>query len=316
MLTDCPWLAWTRLAYRPSYRDGRNASTFWGLGLNIAPNGGEAAIAFFTFQIHPWHQATTTKLGTAISSTPSDVMLRQRERANHDGSTSPVGRYVQAISAGILPSRGHVDNASTESKLRALAVIMDTLNEAAISLLRQALFDDPRSGNAKTSEFREFDAMADSSRPPKDISCSEEDMTNILGRLRDTKCFAFWTQAWGKCLRDGHWRYPLQAQAALDLWKAAARLYQEIMETDDSSTEFDMAVSTGVLVKIRSLEPLAMSWAEKSEFNPPDVDCVSKNLRSFADQMNRDHRNMRMHALHQRFPNSLTLVSLIPEICF
>lgn len=49
MLTDCPWLAWTRLAYRPSYRDGRNASTFWGLGLNIAPNEGEAAIAFFTF---------------------------------------------------------------------------------------------------------------------------------------------------------------------------------------------------------------------------------------------------------------------------
>lgn len=162
-----------------------------GAGLNIAPIGGEAAIAFFKFQIHPWHQATTTKLGTAISSTPSDVMLRQRERANHDGSTSPVGRYVQAISAGILPSRGPVDNASTESKLRALAVIMDTLNEAAISLLRQALFDDPRSGNAKTSEFREFDAMADSSRPPKDISCSEEDMTSILGRLRDTKCFAF-----------------------------------------------------------------------------------------------------------------------------
>lgn len=71
-----------------------------GAGLNIAPIGGEAAIAFFKFQIHPWHQATTTKLGTAISSTPSDVMLRQRERANHDGSTSPVGRYVQAISAG------------------------------------------------------------------------------------------------------------------------------------------------------------------------------------------------------------------------
>lgn len=194
-------------------------------------------------------------------------------------------------------------------------MIMDTLNEAAISLLRQALFDDPRSGNAKTSEFREFDAMADSSRPPKDISCSEEDMNSILGRLRDTKCFAFWTQAWGKCLRDGHWRYPLQAQAALDLWKAAARLYQEIIETDDSSSEFDMAVSTGVLVKIRSLEPLAMSWAERREFNPPDIDCVSKNLRSFADQMNREHKNLRMHALHQRSPNSLTLVRLIPEKC-
>lgn len=88
------------------------------------------------------------------------------------------------------------------------------------------------------------------------------------------------------------------------------------METDDSSTQFDMAVSTGVLVKIRSLEPLAMSWAEKSEFNPLDVDCISKNLRTFADQMNRDHRNTRTHALHQRFPSSFTLVSLIPEICF
>jgi len=37
---------------------------------------------------------------------------------------------------------------------------MDTLHEAAISLLRQALLDDPRSVRAKTTGFRVLDAMA------------------------------------------------------------------------------------------------------------------------------------------------------------
>lgn len=254
--------------------------------------------------------------------------LRRRERANHDGSVTPVRQVPEAgHSNGKSNDNGSAvevandQNLKQKDKVVRLCTILETLNEASISLLEknirtmQSVFFRANENIHSTAVFKtrwsEFDKQAEGIRSLSYLAEGpDSDAPAVfLARLRDTSCYGHWMKAWALCKKwidEKKSRLP-EVDNVASLWQEAVHAFDDLWGSNQQ-TVLGAEFSVPALLKIRSVEPVIFRILDIPgwDLDVPNCDAVTRGLRAKAEEVAKMRHRMRMEEL--RRPDLVTLV--------